>query len=258
MDPRATSAAIAVPVPARRLAWVAALVAALVALVLVPVPAPAEAAPDGGLEARFVALINQERADAGLPALRVANDLVAVGRRQAERMAGAADLHHNPDLGSDVSGWDKVGENVGRGPDVDRIHAAFMASPSHRRNVFDAEWTEVGVGVEVVDGGLWVTELFRLPRGATAPTPEPEPATAAEPAPARGLGPGTGAPASAAAPADAPTSADPEPAPTVERDVVTVAPSLDRISLIQARLDAAADLVPLEVELLTVARATHR
>jgi uncharacterized protein YkwD len=143
----------------------------------------AHAAPDANAEARFVSLINAERANAGLPALKVAGDLTKVARRHSVRMAESGKLHHNANLGSEVSGWDKVGENVGRGPNVDRVHAAFMASDGHRRNILDPDWTEVGVGVEVVDGGLWVTEIFRLPSGASAPKPEPKPEPKAEPEP---------------------------------------------------------------------------
>ncbi|WP_169786697.1 CAP domain-containing protein [Nitriliruptor alkaliphilus] len=223
--------ATAAPAP---IAVLLTLVLALV-LALVPGIGAAQAAPDSGVEARFVQLINAERAKAGLPALRVADDLVGVGRRHAVRMAEQDHLHHNPNLGSDVKGWDKVGENVGRGPDVDRVHAAFMASEGHRRNILDPEWTEVGVGVEMVDGGLWVTELFRLPSGASAPPPAADPAPAdpaPDPAPTSTPEPASDATTSAAAPAAEP---DPEPEPPV-REVVDVPLPVDRVTLVLARL----------------------
>ena len=123
----------------------------------------------------------------GLPSLAVADDLVAVARRHSVRMADAADLHHNPDLATEVTGWQKVGENVGRGPRVEPIHDAFMNSPGHRENILDPDWTEIGIGVEVRDGTVWVTEVFREPEAAPAPgtaPPAPEPAAAPAPAPA--------------------------------------------------------------------------
>jgi hypothetical protein len=232
----------------RPVAVVSTLVLALV-LALLPGGHGADAAPDAGIEAQFVSLINAERANAGLPALRVASDLVAVGRRHAVRMAAAADLHHNPNLGSDVAGWDKVGENVGRGPSLDRIHAAFMASEGHRRNILDPEWVEVGVGVEIVDGGLWVTELFRLPTGASQPAPAAAPAPTAEPAPVADPEPAPAAdpapapePQPAEAPsADAPAEEAPEP---VEREVVDVPLPVDRVTHVLARLEAEDDGFP--------------
>lgn len=235
---------VAVP---HAVAVVSTLVLALV-LALLPGTQSADAAPDAGLEAQFVSLINAERASAGLPALRVASDLVAVGRRHAVRMAAASDLHHNPNLGSDVGGWDKVGENVGRGPSLDRIHAAFMASEGHRRNILDPEWVEVGVGVEIVDGGLWVTELFRLPTGVSQPAPPAEPAPPADPAPAADPPPAADpAPAPAPEPASAEAvdpPAEEAPAP-VEREVVDVPLPVDRVTLVLARLGAEDDGYPL-------------
>ena len=144
-----------------------AAVAALLAL-LVTLLVPTAARADAGAEAAFVQRVNQERAAQGLAPLAVADDLVAVARRHSGRMADAADLHHNPALASEVTGWQKVGENVGRGPSVDPIHAAFMASPGHRQNILDGDWTELGVGVVVRDGTVWVTQVFREPEAAPA------------------------------------------------------------------------------------------
>lgn len=233
----ATRRPLAVAAARRPFPAVATTVLALV-LTLLPGARAADAAPDAGAEAQFVALINAERASAGLPEVRVAGDLVEVGRRHARRMADQQHLHHNPALGSDVTGWDKVGENVGRGPDVDRVHAAFMASDAHRRNILDAEWIEVGVGVEVTDGGIWVTELFRLPTGAAAPASQPQAEAEPAPAPADAAprdeeradeppAPEPAAPEPAAATADAP----PEP-----REIVTVPLPVDRVMLVLARL----------------------
>ena len=132
----------ALAAPARRPATVVlAVVMALVVAVLVPATARAA---DAGAEQAFVAAVNRERAAAGLPALAVAGDLVAVARRHAVRMADAADLHHNPNLTGEVGGWQKVGENVGRGPSVEAVQDAFMASPGHRANVLSPDWTAMG------------------------------------------------------------------------------------------------------------------
>ncbi|TVP70254.1 MAG: CAP domain-containing protein [Nitriliruptor sp.] len=139
------------------------------------------------MESQFVSAVNSERAAKGLPALAVAGDLTSLARSHSRVMADAGNLHHNPNLGSAVSGWQKVGENVGRGPTVSSIHSALMNSSGHRRNILDSDWTQIGVGV-VVDGGgqVWVTQVFRKPAGAApapAPDPEPKPEPKPEPAP---------------------------------------------------------------------------
>jgi hypothetical protein len=205
---------------------VAALIVALVVAFLPGAASPAHA--DAGLEARFLDLVDRARADAGVAPVVRADDLTAVGRRHAARMADGADLHHNPSLGGDVTGWDKVGENVGRGPDLDRIHAAFLDSPTHRANILDPEWTEAGVGVEVRDGTIWVTQLFRLPTG---PAPERD---AAETETAGADGPNSVA---ADAGDEEPDDTDPAPEPVpVSHEVREVPPPVDRISVVLARL----------------------
>ena len=160
--------------------WITTMLVLALLGALIPGLQPAHA--DSGAESSFVSHINAERAAQGRSAVKVASDLTSVARRHSERMANSNNLHHNPNLGGDVSGWQKVGENVGRGPSVDAIHQGFMNSPSHKANILDSEWVEVGVGVVVRDGQLWVTEVFRLPQ-SSAPAPEPEPELEPEPAP---------------------------------------------------------------------------
>lgn len=230
-----TAIAAAVVGPTRRMTRWLLLVLAMVAALVSPI-AP-HAAADPGLEQAFVDAINAERAAAGLDALTPAGDLTVVGRRHSTTMADAEDLHHNPSLAGDVNGWRKVGENVGRGPEVTRIHDAFMASPSHRRNVLDADWTEVGVGVIVRDGQIWVTEVFRDPAGAAtaaAPSAEPSEPTSEPSEP-------TSEPASE--PADEPTA---QPAHGPADEPIGEPVAIDRFTLTMAR-EAAADLaIPLD------------
>lgn len=188
------------------------VVALLIAVLAVLLPATAHATVDSGAEAAFLTSIDRERAGRGLPALRRASDLQAVARRHAVRMADRGTLYHNPDLGSEVSGWSKLGENVGRGPDAGAVHHSFMTSPSHRDNILSAAFVEVGVGVERRGDVIWVTQVFRTPSGSrpapgTTPTAEPTPAPAPAPEPTTSTAPAA-APPPAASPSPAPRSND--------------------------------------------------
>lgn len=157
-------------------------------LLLAGDPAPARAS-DPGAERRLVALLNDERAERGLHPLRVAGDLRDVARRHSRRMADEGRLYHNPDYRSEVGGWQRIGENVGTAASAAAAHAAFMGSGGHRENLLAHGFTEVGVGVEVRGGDLWVTQVFRLPRGERPPprnrTGEADDATGPEPQPHR-------------------------------------------------------------------------
>ena len=231
--------------PRRRVTpTLAALVVILLAALLPPVSTPAFA--DGGMEAQFVAAVNSERAAQGLPALSVAGDLSSVARSHSRVMADTGNLHHNPNLGSAVSGWQKVGENVGRGPSVATIHGALMNSAGHRRNILDSDWTQLGVGVVVDSGGqIWVTQVFRKPVGAAPapkpePTPEPTPEAKPQPKPQTQAEPKAEPAPVAAEPGAAPEpEPEPEPEPVREPHPVRDQPlALDRMTLLLARQTA--------------------
>jgi len=131
----------------------------------------------------FVADINAARAAQGLRPYAASSQLTAVALGQAERMAAAQKLYHNPGLASQVTSWRYVGENVGYGPSVPTLMSAFMNSTPHRANILDRQYTQVGVGAVTVNGTIWVSMVFREPLYASSPAPSPHPTkTATKPA----------------------------------------------------------------------------
>jgi hypothetical protein len=155
--------------------------AALVALLCGPLAVTrAVAASD------LTAMTNAERVSRGLRALSTAADLQSLAQQRANQMAQSGVLAHTTNLGSKLSGWMKLGENVGRGPTLGDIETAFMNSPEHRDNILDPAFTQLGVGV-TWDGVkyFWVAVIFRQPNGAAAvPAPVAAPKVAATPKPA--------------------------------------------------------------------------
>jgi hypothetical protein len=181
---------------------VVALVVMTVGLAL-----PAQA----GTEGEFLSKINASRSAAGLPPVSVHSDLVPDARAHSAQMTAAGEIYHTSPLSAVATGWEALAENVGAGPSVDSLHAAFMASDGHRRNIL-GDYNYVGIGVSQSDSGqLWVTVIF-MRKAAAAPTTT----TTTAPPP-----PPTVAPAPAPAPAPTTTTAPtPEAAPTA-----TVAPA---------------------------------
>lgn len=149
-------------------------------------PASAEAYAEWSLVERA----NRERVDRGLGALHVSYDLVAAARRHSARMRDAATAYHDPALGQELCCWEWIGENVGVGSDVGKIHDAFMRSSSHRAVLLDPRWNEIGVGFVIEDHRrIWVSQIFvhrvrpAAPRVVAAhQAPEPAPLPAREPA----------------------------------------------------------------------------
>ena len=151
-------------------------------------------------EGEFVARINALRQSKGLAPLALHSELVALGRSWSTTMADADRIWHNPNLAGSVSAnWTKLGENVGVGGSVGSLFDAFVASPSHYKNLVDGSFTHIGVGVVIGrDGALFTAHQF-MTLAAAAPAPAPAPA----PKPAAGT----------PRPAPAPAVASPAPVP---------------------------------------------
>jgi hypothetical protein len=213
----------------------AALVTAIL-LVATVFAAPVLAAP--GDEAGFVSLINSERSSRGLNALNVYWDLVDDARVHSDVMANADKIFHSSNLSGVTSGWAALGENVGVGPTVGDLHAAFMNSSGHRANIL-GDWDSVGVGVTPTDKGyMFVTVVFmKAAESQPAPAPAPAPEPAPTPAPAvlavasvPDASPQPSAPPPVAATtAPAPKKPAPAPAPVPEPQPEPVERLIDRL-----------------------------
>lgn len=140
----------------RRRLWIQVACVAVV-FTAAAVPAGADTVED---EAKFVDMINDDRRAAGSGPLVVLPELVEKARRHAERMAAAEDIFHSDDMAAGLDGWQLLGENVGRGGNLETLHQAFMDSPGHRRNVLDPRFDALGVGVVWSEGVPYVVELF--------------------------------------------------------------------------------------------------
>ncbi|MFV9672871.1 MAG: CAP domain-containing protein [Acidimicrobiia bacterium] len=199
---------------------VVALVVMTVGLAL-----PAQA----GTEGAFLSKINASRAAAGLAPVSVHSDLVPDARAHSAEMMAAGEIYHTSPLSAVASGWEALAENVGAGPSVDSLHAAFMASSGHRRNIL-GDYNYVGIGVSQSDSGqLWVTVIF-MRKGAPAPAPATTTTTTTAAPPPTTVAPiPDPAPAPASAPAPAPmTTTTVAPAPVtqaVKASTATAAPT---------------------------------
>lgn len=141
-----------------------ALIAALICVTLVGEGLESDLAAaqvvDVGSEQGFLELLNQSRANAGLGPLAVDGQLVENARAHSSQMASAGSIFHNSQLPNQITGnWQTLGENVGTGGSTGSVHEAFMASASHRANLL-GDYDRVGVGAVVLDGTIFVTQVF--------------------------------------------------------------------------------------------------
>ncbi len=134
---------------------------------------PPEMPEEPELEEEFVKSINAVRKAEGLAPVTVRDDLDAKAQDWAEEMARDGKLSHS-DVGEGLDeGWWRVGENVGRGGAVNQLTEAFMASPTHRKNLTDPDFDLVGVGVvRTPDGYIYVAQEF-MDESVAPQEPEP-------------------------------------------------------------------------------------
>lgn len=129
---------------------------------------PAVAA-DNPLEACFRRLTNRERIARGMKPLVDNPTIDRIAQRHSREMADDFTIYHNDDLEGDYNreaeGYEFGGENVGMGPSCRAVHRAFMASPGHRENVLDPDYSDLGVGVvNRKNDAMYVTLDFFTPK----------------------------------------------------------------------------------------------
>ncbi len=138
----------------------AALALALMGVALVIPQGSVLAAPAD--EAEMLDLINGARAREGLPALVPSPELQGAAEAQTDRQIAAGELFHTPDLASVATDWQALGENVGFGPNMVRLHDAFMASSGHRANVL-GNYNQVAISAKQDEiGRFYITVIFML------------------------------------------------------------------------------------------------
>jgi uncharacterized protein YkwD len=150
-----------------------------------PATAATPPASQGGTAAaQVLALINQARAAARLPALTITSGLETSSSAHNLRMAGGCGLSHQcpgePAIGDRETAagvhWTAAGENIGEGGPVANTSAAIaqMATvltqsmlnekppdDGHRRNILSAAFTHIGIAVyRMSSGTVWLTQDF--------------------------------------------------------------------------------------------------
>ncbi|TVZ07030.1 CAP domain-containing protein [Trebonia kvetii] len=146
--------------------------------------APAVTTKDSAAAGQVLALINQARASAGLPALTITSGLETSSSAHNITMAGGCGLSHQcpgePALGDRETAagvhWTAAGENIGEGGPVADTSAAIaqMAvgltqsmldekppNDGHRQNILSSTFTHIGIAVyRDGSGTVWLTQDF--------------------------------------------------------------------------------------------------
>lgn len=108
-------------------------------------------------------LINHyDRNPRGLRSLALNEFVSNIARSHSTMMARRGTIYHSnlSLVGTRISGWRVLGENVGVGPNLRTLNQAFMNSRLHRANLLCKCFSKIGVGVVYSRGYYWVTHIF--------------------------------------------------------------------------------------------------
>lgn len=146
-------------------------------------PSPPGTQQENSAAAQVLALINQSRAEEGLPPYEVDPDLIYSALGHSLRMEDGCGLSHQclhePDLGQRETAagvrWTAAGENIGEGglaANSSQITAIALnlthdmlneraPGDGHRKNLLSHSFTSIGIAVVVDSGGtVWMTQDF--------------------------------------------------------------------------------------------------
>jgi hypothetical protein len=176
---------------------------------------------------QVIALTNVERANAGLAPLVADPSLTTSAQGYSSTLASTGCFDHTcgsvvdfsqRDTVAGYTDWTNLGENIALGQQTpEQVVAAWMASPGHRANILNPNFTEIGVGLTMGPSGPeWVQEFgaddtppvatTTMPVQQAAPVPVVQPAAPAPPVAAP-------VPASAPAPASSNVASTTAPHP---------------------------------------------
>lgn len=149
-------------------------------------------------EEQMVRLMNQARAEAGVPELKPHPALRDVARGHSAAMRDLGFFSHTSPKRGHTKAIDRflerfdgnpkaIGENVSRRwtrpepalneANILRSHIELMNSPGHRANILGAAFVYVAVGIATnPQGDYWITQMFMTPRSRKSAAPVRRPA----------------------------------------------------------------------------------
>jgi uncharacterized protein YkwD len=104
--------------------------------------------------------VNHYREVNGRSPLAWDEDAYAKAAAWSEHMADEGHLSHSKLAEGAPPGWRRLGENVAVAGGLDQALRALEASPGHRANLLNEDFTRIAIGVHQRDGRVWVTEFF--------------------------------------------------------------------------------------------------
>ena len=117
-------------------------------------------------ESQMLSMINEDRADAGLQPLRADSGLRSGALKHSQDMAKNNFFSHtsptNGTFSQRASGTGASAENLAMYGSIAKAHASLMGSEGHRKNLMNASYTRIGIGIvyNSSKGAYYITQWF--------------------------------------------------------------------------------------------------
>ncbi|MEE9415776.1 MAG: CAP domain-containing protein [Acidimicrobiales bacterium] len=109
----------------------------------------------------MVARINVVRAAAGQGPLVLNPEISAVARAWSQYLADSGEFFHNPNYVQQYpSGFRSFAENIAYHSSALNAQTALENSSGHYANMISSRYTEIGIGIVIVNGRVYVTQNF--------------------------------------------------------------------------------------------------
>lgn len=122
------------------------------------------------IEKSMVSLVNQDRANAGLPPLKIDNSLTVYARVHSKDMSDNNFFSHTSPTNGGFSErlknsnitYSSAGENIALYNSIEKAQAGLMSSDGHRANILNKNYTHVGIGIvwNQQKGAYYITQWF--------------------------------------------------------------------------------------------------
>ncbi len=133
---------------------------------------PGDVGNNASLSSQFLSLVNQARQRAGLGTLADSTILDQLALAKAQDMVNYDYVdHYSPRLGWPINQEQAAGfvaqsmgaENIAEAGSIQRAMIDLMSDAGHKANLLDPAFTQTGIAVLPVTGGVLVEELFAGP-----------------------------------------------------------------------------------------------
>lgn len=119
------------------------------------------------LQSEMLDLINDARKDSGLDPVTLSSPLSELAQSHTDDMASNGYFSHyskdgkTPDERRIEMGLSTpVSENIAQDTSIEFAHNGLMRSAAHMANIVDPNWTQVGLGISLKNGYLYVAQEF--------------------------------------------------------------------------------------------------